>query len=107
MHGDPGYGACLNTPVNHVPSNAVATGKKMFEPAVISIFANVNTTLFVHFSSSCKCEYFYLIFELNFTIFHFKKDCLKRLFNGDISILQHSDTLVLVWERCKIKSIGF
>ena len=52
-----------------VPSNGVATGEKMFEPAVTSVFANVNLPLFVYFSSSSKCKYFFLWFEVNFTIF--------------------------------------
>ena len=40
----------------------------MFEPAVTSVFANVNLSLFVYFSSSSKCKYFFLSFEVNFTI---------------------------------------
>ena len=78
-------------------SNGVATGNKMFEPAVTSVFANVNLPLFVYFSSSSK--YFFLSFEVNFTIFTaivsekeraitaFKK-CLKSIFNDhDIATL--------------------
>ena len=59
----------INTLLNHVTSNRVATGEKMFEPAVTSIFANINLPLFVYFSSSSKCKYFFLWFEINFTIF--------------------------------------
>ena len=50
----------VKTLLNHIPSNGVATGKKMFEPAVTSVFANVNLPLFVYFSSSSKCKYFFL-----------------------------------------------
>ena len=49
----------VKTLLNHVPSNGVATGKKMFEPAVTSVFANVNLPLFVYFSSSSKLKYFF------------------------------------------------
>ena len=58
-----------NTALNHALSNGVATGEKMFEPAVTSVFANVNLPLFVYFSSSPKLKYFFLSFEVNFTIF--------------------------------------
>ena len=40
----------------------------MFGPAVTSVFANVNLTLFVYFSSSSKLKNFVLSFEINFTI---------------------------------------
>ena len=50
-------------------ANGVATGNNMFEPAVTSVFANINLTLFVYFSSSSKLKYFVLSFEINFTIF--------------------------------------
>ena len=42
----------LYTHLNHIPSNGVATGENMFEPAVTSVFANVNLSFFVYFSSS-------------------------------------------------------
>ena len=49
------------TPLNHVPSNVAI---------IPSIFANVNLPLLiVYFSSSSKCWYFFLSFEVNFTIF--------------------------------------
>ena len=61
----------------------------------MSLFANVNLPLLiVYFSSSSKCWYFFLSFEVNFTIFTaivsekeraitgFKK-CLKSIFNDD------------------------
>ena len=41
----------------------------MFEPVVTSVFANVDLPLFVYFSSSSKCKYFFLSFEVNVTIF--------------------------------------
>ena len=70
-------------------------GEKMFEPAVTNVFANVNLTLFVYFSSSSKCKYFFLLFEVNFTIFTpilgeqllLSKRVFKRVFNEDISTL--------------------
>ena len=43
--------------------------KNMFEPAVTSLFTNVNLPLFVYFSSSSKSKYFFLSFEVNFIIF--------------------------------------
>ena len=55
-----------HTLLNHV---YLVTGKKMFEPAVTIVFANVNLPLFVYFSSSFKLKYFFLSFEVNFTIF--------------------------------------
>ena len=88
-----------NTLLNYVPSNGVATGEKMFEPAVTSVFANVNLPRFVYFSSSSKCKYLFLLFEVNVTIFNsiwseqgraiiaLKKNGLKSIFNEDISIL--------------------
>ena len=41
-------------------ATGLATGENMFEPAVTSVFANVNLTLFVYFSSSSKLKYFFL-----------------------------------------------
>ena len=38
----------------------------MFEPAVTSVFTIVNLPLFVYFSSSSKCKYLFLSFEVNY-----------------------------------------
>ena len=44
-----------------VPSNAVATGEKMIEPAVTSVFANVNLPLLTLFIlAHLKCKYFFI-----------------------------------------------
>ena len=54
-----GFSRLRHTLLNHVLSNGVATGEKMFEPAVTSVFANVNLPPFVYFSSSSKRKYFF------------------------------------------------
>ena len=84
-----------NTLLNHVPSNGVATGKEMFEPAFTRVFANVNLTRYAYFSSSSKCKYF---FSFNWSKFHyfygnfkqarasnywFQKECLRNIFSSD------------------------
>ena len=77
-------------------ATGLATGEKMLEPAVTSVFTNVHLTLVVYFSSSSKLKHFFLSFEVNDTIFYgnfkraiiaFKKSVLESLFNKDISIL--------------------